>query len=41
MEILVKDSGKGGFNIEQRGDLMAKHGHINVNVGDRMAIVRG
>lgn len=41
MEILVKDSGKGGFNVENRGDMMAKHGHINVNVGERMDIVRG
>ena len=29
MEILVKDTGKGGFNVEQRGDMMAKHGAIN------------
>lgn len=29
MEILVRDTGKGGFNVEQRDDLMAKHGKIN------------
>ena len=29
MEILVKDTGKGGFNVEQRNDMMSKHGAIN------------
>ena len=29
MEILVKDTGKGGFNVEQRDDMMSKHGNIN------------
>ena len=30
MEFLVKDTGKGGFNVEQRNDMMAKHGAINI-----------
>ena len=29
MEFLVKDTGKGGFNVEQRSDMMSKHGAIN------------
>jgi len=30
MEILVRDTGKGGFNVEKRNELIEKHGHINV-----------
>ena len=41
MEMLVRDTGKGGFNLEQRDDMKQKYGHINVNVAERMNIVRG
>jgi len=41
LEILVKETGSAGFNIEQRGDLMRKHGHIDVAVKDRMPVISG
>ena len=41
MEVLVKESGSGGFNIEQRGDMKKQFGHIDVNVNERMNVVKG
>lgn len=41
MEVLVKESGEGGFNIEKRDDMKSKFGHINVNVHERMNVVKG
>ena len=41
MEVLVKESGNGGFNVEQREDMKNQFGHINVNVNERMNVVRG
>ena len=41
MEVIVKESGSGGFNIEKRNDMKEKFGHINVNVAERMNVVRG
>jgi len=30
-----------GFNIENREELMNKHGHININLEERYNLVRG
>ena len=42
MEQIVREPlGGGGFNVEKRTDLMHKHGHINVNLDERMNVIRG
>lgn len=41
LEVIVKESNAGGFNLEKRDDLMAKHGHINARVDERMPVIRG
>jgi len=41
LEMLVKEAPSAGFNVEQRNDLMKKHGHINVPVAQRMPVKKG
>ena len=41
MEVIVKESGTGGFNNEKRADMKQQFGHINVNVNERMHVVKG
>ena len=40
-EIVREPLGGGGFNIEKRNDLLHKHGHIDVNLDERMNVIRG
>jgi len=41
LEVLVKESGNAGFNLENRDNMIQQFGHIDVNLGERMNIVKG